>query len=87
MSEFSESSLRYNTSIPKLKKKEEGIFFTPKSIRHHLLSKIQFIPQNILEPSFGSGEFLRDCAKTWPTATIRGVEKDEESCPLKSSTH
>jgi type I restriction-modification system DNA methylase subunit len=58
----------------------EGIFFTPKKARDVLystLEKLEVRPKSILEPSFGSGEFLMDVREIYPSASVTGVEKNE----------
>lgn len=80
MDEFSDMSKELTKIISKQDKKDNGIFFTPKSYRQVLLQNIQkyIINDNeelyILEPSFGSGEFITDIAEIYTTALITGVE-------------
>jgi tRNA G46 methylase TrmB len=60
---------------------EQGIFFTPKKARDLLFDQLEEIgvrPRRILEPSFGSGEFLYDAMERYPDAEIIGVEKNQE---------
>ena len=60
---------------------EQGIFFTPKKARDLLFDQLEAIgvrPRRILEPSFGSGEFLYDAMERYPDAEIVGVEKNQE---------
>ena len=56
--------------------KSNGIFFTPKSIRTELCSYLprDISKSHILEPSFGSGEFIMDLSEE--AASITGVELD-----------
>lgn len=80
-SEFREASYRFNASLSKEERKEQGIYFTPKKARDALFSKLEELgvnPSRILEPSFGSGEFLLDAQRLYPEATLLGVEKNEE---------
>lgn len=87
--EFREASKKFNQSLSKEIRKEEGIYFTPKKARDVLfmkLSELDVKPKTILEPSFGSGEFLFDAKRMYPDAKILGVEKNEAlfksvSCP------
>lgn len=79
--EFREISKKFNAEISKEIRQEQGIFFTPKKARDLLfekLSELHISPKTILEPSFGSGEFLFDAMKIYPTAKIIGVEKNED---------
>jgi adenine-specific DNA-methyltransferase len=80
-SEFREVSKKFNSSMSKELRKEQGIFFTPKKARDVLFEKLAECgvnPKTILEPSFGSGEFLLDAKRLYPEATLYGVEKNEE---------
>lgn len=80
MEEFSETSKTLNKQLSKDTRQSEGIFFTPFSARRRLfevLDHLNISPSTILEPSFGSGEFLNDISKKYPHATIYGVEKNE----------
>ncbi len=86
MGEFRESSLTLTKDLTKLVRQEQGIYFTPKSIRQILFKNIPIVPTTILEPSFGSGEFILDSREMWPRAQIYGVEKNNEffrsmTCP------
>jgi len=77
---FRENSLKFHESIPKETRQEQGIYFTPKKARDLLFEKLRSLgvsPHNILEPSFGSGEFLDDVRGLYPTATVHAVEKNE----------
>jgi len=79
-SEFRESSTMFHASLSKEERSEQGIFFTPKNARDRLFQKLGELgvqPKTILEPSFGSGEFLFDARTHYPEATILGVEKNE----------
>lgn len=79
--EFREASYRFNASLSKEERKEQGIYFTPKKARDSLFSKLDELgvnPSRILEPSFGSGEFLLDAQRQYPEAILLGVEKNEE---------
>jgi adenine-specific DNA-methyltransferase len=80
ISEFRETSVKFNESISKTDRSAQGIFFTPKRARDLLFSSLaalQVNPKNILEPSFGSGEFLFDARDAYLDAHIMGVEKNE----------
>jgi len=81
MEEFRESSKLFNETIPKETRQDYGIFFTPKTARNRLfevLTKHKLNPKSILEPSFGSGEFLYDLCEKFPSAEIHGVELNTE---------
>lgn len=79
--EFRESSQLFHSSVSKEIRLEQGIFFTPKKVRNLLFSKLTEFgvsPKVILEPSFGSGEFLLDAKRLYPEAKLLGVEKNED---------
>jgi hypothetical protein len=81
MEQFSKLSISINKDIPKKTKQQQGIFFTPKNARDKIFNFLQtldFNPSSILEPSFGSGEFIIDSQKFYPDADIEGVELNEE---------
>jgi len=75
---FNTTTLKLNESLSKVTRKEHGIYFTPKPIRDRLFEVVAAhmpeSPATILEPSFGSGEFLEDAKARFPGATITGVE-------------
>ena len=79
-SEFRPSSHLFNTSIRKEDRHAEGIYFTPKNVRDRLFAvhkEMNLAPKTILEPCFGTGEFLSDALVHYPTASLFGVEKHE----------
>jgi adenine-specific DNA-methyltransferase len=78
--EFHDSSRLLTKNIPLVERKKQGIYFTPKQSRDRLIQIIaeHHNPSRILEPSFGSGEFLRDCSTRWPDANITGVEQNKQ---------
>lgn len=74
---FRDSSVELTRSLSKETKQEQGIFFTPKEARDivfEILDAHKVNPKNILEPSFGSGEFIEDAYTKYPRAKITGVE-------------
>jgi hypothetical protein len=78
---FRDTSLRLTQELSIETKRANGIFFTPKEARDQIftiLKRHSLAPASILEPSFGSGEFLEDLYQTYPSATITGVEKNKE---------
>lgn len=81
MEEFTESSRKFNEFLSKDVRQTNGIFFTPKSARDRvfeILDNHNVNPASVLEPSFGSGEFLHDLYEKYPKATIHGVELNED---------
>lgn len=78
--EFRDVSKEFHKKLSKEQRQEEGIFFTPKKVRDLLFEKLDELgvkPKQILEPSFGSGEFLHDARKRYSEAKLIGVEKNE----------
>jgi len=76
--EFLESSLALQKSLHRKTRAKHGIFFTPKTLRDIILSKIDISPKRILDPTCGTGEFLVDCAKMFPDANLSGVELTDD---------
>lgn len=76
---FRPASLELNEKLSKATRQAEGIYFTPAAVRTRLFASLptNFTPSVILEPSFGSGEFLLDLADRFPAARITGVEKNK----------
>ena len=80
IAEFRDVSTKFHETLTKDQRQQEGIFFTPKKVREVLfeeLKKLHVKPESILEPSFGSGEFLLDARRLYPDATVTGVEKNK----------
>ena len=79
---FRESSVKLNAALTKDTRKVNGIYFTPRNVRNRLFTVIKELGvssvESVLEPSFGSGEFLADLATEFPGATVFGVEKHKE---------
>lgn len=79
--EFREASVVFNRQLTKEERSNQGIYFTPKKARDLLFTKLRDLgvhhPSRILEPSFGSGEFLYDARTIYPDAELYGVEKNE----------
>ena len=82
--EFNSDSDYFNKRLSKTIRQKNGIFFTPASARNLIYNKLSefysnhSIPTTILEPSFGSGEFLTDVHQRFPSAEIYGVELNSE---------
>jgi len=80
--EFLDTSLKIQKSLDRKTRAKRGIFFTPKTLRDIVISKISITPSNILDPTCGSAEFLVDCSKKWPSATLSGVELTDDIVPV-----
>lgn len=77
---FRENSKNFNSTITKEERQKQGIFFTPKKARDLLFLKLKDLikPKIILEPSFGSGEFILDAREIYPDAKIIGIEQNKK---------
>lgn len=75
---FRPVSTTLNETIPKDIRHDQGIYFTPASIRARLFTLVRSqmsAPARVLEPSFGSGEFIHDALTIFPPSTkAHGVE-------------
>ena len=80
--EFLDTSLKIQKSLDRKTRAKRGIFFTPKTLRDIVISKISITPRNVLDPTCGSAEFLVDCSKKWPSATLTGVELTDDIVPV-----
>ena len=84
----SELSKKLSLTIDKKTKKENGIYFTPKN---RVESMIQFLKlyilkmTSVLEPSYGSGEFISYLREAHPKLQIDGYELNEEI--YKNTSH
>ena len=79
--EFCSRSIRLNSDLSSEYRKTNGVYFTPQSARHRVFEKLAefgVTPSTVLEPSFGSGEFLDDLKTVYPRATVYGVEMSKE---------
>lgn len=90
---FREVSIQFNSLLSKDTRKEQGIYFTPKNIRNRLFSVLSAHvnnPETVLEPSFGSGEFILDVIEQYPKALVHGVEKNKtmfDALSAKATLH
>jgi type I restriction-modification system DNA methylase subunit len=77
---FSSESVKFHTNLSKKERQDQGIFFTPKNARDQLWDVVKEYtsPETILEPSFGTGEFLADAKARYPQSSIYGVEKNPD---------
>jgi len=76
---YSQLSYDLTNEITHLEKKKYGIFFTPKNI---ITDTIDFVlkhidPQTILEPSCGSGEFVKELNNRLKLKDIDAIEFNE----------
>ena len=79
--QYSKVSVSLNKSISSKVKKEHGIYFTPAQLIERVINHLKVYIQsnklkidNILEPSFGSGEFISALDKRFSDVSITGVE-------------
>ncbi len=79
--EFRQVSRDLTKKMDLKKRQEKGVFFTPKKARERLweiIESYELHPSKILEPSFGSGEFIADAFTRFPSAHIYGVELESD---------
>lgn len=79
MEQFDEISIKLTKSLSSLEKKNNGIFFTPKSIiqqNFQILNHYRIMErvENILEPSCGSGQYIDYIIKNHKDKNITGIE-------------
>jgi type I restriction-modification system DNA methylase subunit len=83
--QYSSVSKELTTALSKTDKKDNGIYFTPPSCVHHNIELLlPHLPKKaatnakfrILEPSFGSGEYITALRARFPVSNITGVEKN-----------
>lgn len=83
--EFTKESIDYLNNADLKKRKNLGQYFTPKTIRELLLSKL---PKKdnayILDPACGSGEFLLSCEKYFKNPNLNGFEIDKNLVDIAS---
>jgi len=75
---YSELSKTITTSLDKNEKKSNGIYFTSQEIIKKMikmLGKRRF--KRILEPCYGSGEFIKELSKKYKKSRVVGVEMNE----------
>jgi len=74
--DFRQNTVDMHTTLSKADRQAQGIFMTPRTVRQRvwaLLAPLLSSNPTILEPSFGTGEFLQDIN---PALTVIGVEKN-----------
>lgn len=74
---YSSLSINITKSLSKNEKKANGIYFTPPSTIHRIIQSLQPYMKtvhSILEPSCGSGEFIKGLRETYHSIPITGVE-------------
>ena len=75
--DYSQLSKDLTNKISKLDKKNNGIYFTPPSCVNntiHLLQSYLKTATNVLEPSYGSGEYVTAIHREYPNIKITGIE-------------
>jgi len=84
--QYSSVSKELTTALSKTDKKDNGIYFTPPScVYHNIELLLPHLPKKaatnakfrILEPSFGSGEYITALRARFPVSNITGVEKNK----------
>jgi len=77
--EFLPQTLNYIKETSLEYRKKLGQFFTPRSLREKILSKIpKLIKPKVLDPSCGTGEFLLSCKEYFVEPELYGFEIDKK---------
>lgn len=71
-------------------RKDKGQYFTPKIVQNKVFEKLpkelfNNTEINILDPSCGTGEFLKNCEEIFKTNNLYGYEIDEELVKISRS--
>lgn len=83
--EYTKESIDYLKNTDIKKRKKLGQYFTPKSIRELLLSKLPKKDNaDILDPACGSGEFLLSCKKYFKNPVLYGFDIDKKLINISS---
>lgn len=83
--EYTKESVDYLKNTDIKKRKKLGQYFTPKSIRELLLSKLPKKDNaDILDPACGSGEFLLSCKKYFKNPILYGFDIDKKLINIAS---
>lgn len=83
--EYAKESIDYLKNTDIKKRKKLGQYFTPKSIRELLLSKLPKKDNaDILDPACGSGEFLLSCKKYFKNPILYGFDIDKKLINISS---
>lgn len=77
--DFSGNTLRWMKSVSAGHRKKYGQFMTPKQLRERLLDQCELWPGvKVLDPSVGTGEFLKAVLKREPEAEVHGWDIDPQ---------
>lgn len=83
--EYTKESIDYLKNTDIKKRKKLGQYFTPKTIRELLLSKLPKKDNaDILDPACGSGEFLLSCKKYFKNPILYGFDIDKKLINIAS---
>lgn len=84
--EFTQESLNYMENTDIEYRKKLGQYFTPKTVREALLSKLPKINNpKILDPACGTGEFLISCNEIFKNPSLHGIEIDRNLTEIAQS--
>ena len=77
-SQFSPTTTNWLSDAPLSTRKKLGQYMTPKALREQLLDQVELFPgMRVLDPSCGTGEFLRSVLDRQPDAIVTGWDVDE----------
>jgi adenine-specific DNA-methyltransferase len=78
-SEYSEQTGLWLSEASKAKRKNLGQYMTPKALREQLIDQVTLFPGiRVLDPSCGTGEFLRSVLDREPSASVVGWDIDKD---------
>ncbi len=84
--EFTQESINYMENTDIEYRKKLGQYFTPKTVREELLSKLPKIDNpKILDPACGTGEFLISCNEIFKNPSLHGIEIDRNLTEIAQS--
>ena len=82
---FSQLSVKLTKTLSKEIKKDEGVYFTPKTIITKMVDFVKkYNPDSVLEPSCGSGEFLQQLDFA---TSVKAIEKNQTIYDLVKETY
>ena len=78
-SEYSEQTGHWLSEASKEKRKKLGQYMTPQALREQLIDQVTLFPGiRVLDPSCGTGEFLRSVLDREPSANVVGWDIDKD---------
>ena len=77
-SQYSATTTNWLSNASLEARKKLGQYMTPQALREQLLNQVELFPGiRVLDPSCGTGEFLRSILDRQPDAIVTGWDVDE----------